>query len=571
MRPARRALALLAGLGLAAAAQEPPPEPWFVDRAQARGLPLAGPSHRNAWVDLDGDGWFDACVDNQQLWRNAPAPGGGRRLVRIEGDLGLLEGARRPDLILWADVDGDGDADAYLGFKTDPSAPGWKDPGLRSQLRIQEDGRLVRRPEPALELAEPVVCGAWLDYDRDGWLDLAIGQDYRAGGAPHEAYPLRLFRGGPQGFAEVTEAAGLAQRVEPGHPDSRRCLFGLTACDQDGDGWSDLLCAAYGRQANLLYRNRGDGAFREVGEQTGFAGDSERSGVYPESTRQMWKERFGEERQDELPFRAHGNSFEAAPGDFDGDGDLDLFLAEITHGWAGPSSDRSSLLENLGPPGHAFRRDPDLTGRVHTGPNWNQGDLYAGWLDADGDGQLDLLLASGDYPDGQFLRLFRQGARGRFQDATARAGFAWESSAQPSLCDWDKDGDVDVLVGNSAMRMPAGRIVVRAALFESQLDGRRRWLNVRLHARGRNQAGLGARLELIQRDGFRALRELSGGQGHAGRVDAPEAVFGLGDRTRVDLLRIRWPDGSRSELQDLEADQCLLVEQGGAVQRLGPH
>lgn len=548
--------------------------PLFVDVAAARGLPAPAGCHRNAWVDLDGDGWFDLCLDNQRLFRNVPGPAGGRRFEELPGGLGLLEGLPRPDLLLWADLDGDGDADAYLGYALDPGKPGWQDPGYRSQIRIQQDGRFVRRPEPALELAEAPVCGAFLDYDRDGWLDLAIGQNYKTGGGPLEAYPLRLFRGGPQGFQDATEAAGLAQRAEAGHPDSRRCLFGLTAADQDGDGWPDLLCAAYGRQANLLYRNRGDGTFREVGQETGFAGDEERSGVYPEATKRMWRERFHEERTDELPFRSHGNSFEAAPGDYDNDGDLDLFLAEITHAWAGPSSDRSALLENLGGPGSAFRRHVDAAPRTHEGESWNQGDLYAGWLDADNDGRLDLLLASGDYPDGQFLRLFRQGPPGRFADHTAAAGFAWESSAQPSLCDYDQDGDVDVLVGNSAMRMPAGRLVIRPALFENQTSqraGAGHWLHVRLIAAGHNRAGLGARLEVRQADGFRALRELSGGQGHAGRVDAPAAVFGLGPRARVDRLTIRWPDGSHGELRDLPADRCLIVRQEGGVLDAGPY
>ena len=578
-RPA--CILLLALLACAARGEEePPPGPWFVDVAAARGLPAPAGCHRSAWVDLDGDGWFDLCLDNQRLFQNVPGPSGGRRFQELEGALGLCEGLPRPDLILWADLDADGDADAFLGFQLDPGGPDWKDPGHRNQIRIQEGGRFVRRPAPALELAEAPTCGAWLDYDRDGWLDLALGQNYRQAGVPLEAWPLRLFRGGPEGFQEVTAAAGLSQRPEPGHPDSRRCLFGLTACDQDGDGWPDLLCAAYGRQANLLYRNRGDGTFSEVGEATGFAGDAERSGVYPESTKRMWRERFKEERQDELPFRSHGNSFEAAPGDYDGDGDLDLFLAEITHAWAGPSSDRSSLLENLGPPGFALRRHVEAMPRTHTTESWNQGDLYAGWLDADNDGRLDLLLASGDYPDGQFLRLFQQAPRRAgdagpaFSDQTARAGFAWESAAQPSLCDYDQDGDVDVLVGASAMRMPPGRVVVRPALFEnqaSQRPGAGRWLHVRLQARGQNRAGLGARLEVRQRDGFRALRELSGGQGHAGRVDAPAAVFGLGPRARVDLLTIRWPDGTSSQLQDLESDRCLVVRQEGGVLQVGPY
>ena len=76
--------------------------------------------------------------------------------------------------------------------------------------------------------------------------------------------------------------------------------------------------------------------------------------------------------------------------------------------------------------------------RVHAVERWNQGDLYAGWLDADNDGRLDLLLASGDYPDAQLLRLFRQVAGGDLRDETAAAGLRWDNCTQPSLADYDR-------------------------------------------------------------------------------------------------------------------------------------
>lgn len=571
---AASALSLAAALMVGVAAQEPPTPPagpWFVDVAGARGLP-PGNAHRALFRDLDGDGWPDVVLNNERAFRNVPAEGGGRRFEEVPGFAGLLAGRGRPDLLLLADLDDDGDADAYCGVGLDPGDPNRADPGYRSWVALRDDGGFRAVDAPALALPEAVVAGAFLDYDLDGRLDLVTGANYRSGGGPLEAYPLRLYRGlGGGSFEETTDPAGLTQRPEAGQPDSRRPVYGVTTCDWDGDGWPDILVCAYGRQRNLLYRNRGDGTFAEVGLATGFAGDEDTSGAYPPDTKRFFRERYGQEREDEQPFRSNGNTFDAAPGDHDNDGDLDLFLAEITHAWAGPSSDRSSLLENLGPPTFAFRRDPAAAPRRHEVPNWNQGDLYCAWLDADNDGLLDLLLASGDYPDAQYLRLFRQGPPGRFQDVTQAAGIDWESCAQISLADYDRDGDVDVLAGNSHMRMSAEwrqAHPLRAALFENRVGNRRHWLNVRLEGRGAaaggaNRAGLGARVT-VESGEWRAIREVVGGVGHAGHADHYEACFGLGERDRIDRLVIRWPDRERTVtvLEDVPVDRSLLVRQG---------
>jgi len=558
-----------------------PEGPWFADVAAERGLPK-GPAHRNVFADLDGDGWFDAVVHNERVFLNRPARGGGRRFVAAPDRLGLFEGQRRPDLVLFADVDGDGDSDAYVHYAQDPTDPEWEDDGRRSHLRLFEGGRFVPRRPEALAIPERIHAAAWLDYDLDGDLDLATGGGYLTGGGPLEAFPLRFFAGdGQGGFAEVTDEVGLTQRPEPGHADSRRPLYGLTTTDWNQDGWPDLLALAYGRQWNLLFRNDG-GVFTDVGQETGLAGDADRSGVYPEATKRFFRERYGQERADEDPFRANGNTFDAAPGDYDNDGDVDLFLAEITHAWAGSSSDRSALLTNRGPDaGFRFDRDPGAMPRAHDVPSWNQGDLHAGWVDFDNDGRLDLLLASGDYPDEQLLRLFRQGPIGTFTDRTAAAGFAWENCGQLSLADYDRDGDVDVLIGRTHMRMPAewrAEHPRRPALFENRVGHRAHWLNVRLEGAGpviggANRQGLGARITVVS-GSWRATRELSGGRGHSGHNDAVEAAFGLGERDRIDRLEVRWPNRARTVtvLEDVPVDAFVLVrEADDELVLLGPH
>ncbi len=579
LRGATCAGAALLALASLARAEE---EPYFVEVAAERGLPAAGSFHRNLLCDVDGDGWIDALLDNQRLFLNRPAPGGGRRFEAAP----LLEaGARRPDLVLVSDLDGDGRRDLVVGYAEGKEAPGVYPPGVATHVRLQripEEPSGLRFPTPAdlrpLAPAETLIAGAVLDFDGDGVLDVALASHYVTGGAPLEAHPLHLLRGRGDGtFEEVTEQAGLGQRREPGHADSRRPVYGLAAYDVDGDGWTDLIACAYGRQRNLLFLNQGDGTFTEVGQESGLAGDADTSGVYPPATKRFFRERYGAEREDEAPFRANGNTFDAPCGDYDNDGDLDLFLGEITHAWAGPSSDRSSLLENLGGSPPRFRRHVEAAPRRHAVASWNQGDLYAGWLDFDYDGWLDLLIASGDYPDDQRLRLFRQASPGRFEDVTARAGLDWVNCAQLSLGDYDRDGDVDILIGNSHMRLsPQARAAqpLRIALFENRLGERSHWLNVRLRGlgpgRGANRDAIGARVT-VTAGGLTQTRVIAGGLGHAGHNDALEAAFGLGRAARVERLEVRWPGrpGRVTVYEDLPADRAYLIVEGDPTPR--PH
>ncbi|MCO5171789.1 MAG: CRTAC1 family protein [Planctomycetes bacterium] len=565
----RVALALALLCPAAALADE---GPRFVDVTLDRGLE-AGDAHRNVFADLDGDGWPDLVIHKERVYRNVADPRGGRRFLRLDG--GLVPS--RPDLLALADLDDDGHQDALVAWRLDPTAPDWKDPGRRSHVRLLRhgtSGAAVVSSTVTFELPpEPLTCAAFLDFDLDGVLDLVTAGDYVAGGLPLEATPVRLYRGlGGGRFEEVTDRAGLTLRREPGHEDSRRPVYGLTTADIDGDGWPDILVCAYGRQRNLLYLNRGDGTFVEAGIASGFAGDDDTSGVYPEETKRWWKERFGQPREDERPFRANGNTFDAAVIDVDNDGRLDVFLAEITHAWAGSSSDRSALLANLGGARGAlrFRRLPDAMPRRHLVPNWNQGDLYAGWTDADLDGWPDLLLASGDYPDEQRLRLFRQTGPLEFADVTAAAGIDVINAAQLSLADYDRDGDQDVITGLTNMRLPpeqAEARTLRPVLLENRTPrAGRRSLTLRLVGRGAaaggaNRDAIGARV-VVEADGLRQTREVLGGHGHAGHQDSRELVFGLGRAPRVERVVVRWPSRTGTTvIEGLRPDRAYEVRE----------
>ena len=581
------ACAIAAGLGTATPppllAGDAPPPPRFADVAAEVGLPSFD-AGRAASVDLDGDGWPDLVFGaGQRVFRNAPGPDGkGRRFVEVTDETGLKpkdpKEGRGATVLAWGDVDDDGDVDCFYGRYGDFAAEGKKksDDGLRSEIRLNDGkGRFATKEGSGVgEHAETTAAATVVDFDRDGVLDLFVGNWYVRYGEDLECFPSRLFRGNGDGtFADVTEKAGMLGVAEPGRRDSRRPVYGVTHADWDDDGDQDLLVCAYGRQWNALWRNEGDGTFIDVAEATRFDGDDDESGVYPAKAREH---PLLKDLEDEKPFRSNGNTFDAAVADFDADGNLDVFLAEITHWWAGPSSDRSSLLVNLGrEKGFAFARGGEDRGiaRAHAGERWNQGDLFAGWLDVGNDGLLDLFTASGDYPDEQRLRVWRQRPDRTFEDATSACGIDWVNCAQPTCADFDRNGTPDLCLGNSNMRLTAEQTkdrVLRPALFSQAPGGH--WLRLTLSGKGRggsNRSAIGARVTVRAGD-LVAVRQVFGSRGHAGHADEFPLSFGLGPHAKADRVEVRWPDAKATVqvVEGVEGDREYALEEGGTLRPL---
>ncbi|PIE23600.1 MAG: hypothetical protein CSA62_07100 [Planctomycetota bacterium] len=596
----RLAAAILSLSCCAVMAQEKKPAALFTNVSAQLGLGEVG-GKTVVFTDLNGDGFHDIVLDRQRFFLSDK----GKRFLPFEkhgipfpeidfvpvGRDGKPDRAKAkkrryvPDYLYFADLDNDGDQDALWGVKahwfwwqgTRFVAVKESDHGLRSQVLLN-DGKGHFSKAPGGEYSSKQNAGAAmalavLDYDHDGVVDLYEGREYTQYGVLFGCGVDRLWKGDQKGsFQDVTKAAGLLTIPQPGQKNSSRPSYGVSYADVNGDGRQDLLQLSYGRQWNMLWLNQGDGSFREFGIESGFAGDSITHGRYPD-----WLKKRMPGRRDEQPFRSNGNTFDCAVGDYDNDGDIDLFLGEIAHRWAGESSDLPALLINQGGKELRFERKNVrelLPPRKFRGQMWNYGDLHVAFLDYDNDMRLDLLIASGDYPDGQFLRLYRQNPDHSFEEVTKLAGFNWEGCGGISLGDYDRDGDVDILVGRSFMRLNKkhreqflGGITVNApGLFRNDVGNKNHWLNVRLVGKGEggaNRSGLGARIE-VTAGGITQIRELRCGSGLSNHQDPPEACFGLGQNSKVEKLLVRWPDAKRSVqvFENLDANRFVLLRQG---------
>jgi hypothetical protein len=599
--------------------------PAFTDATAEWGL-TSVVGNRLVSADLDGDGWPDLLVaavsSNRRevigsppklVWAlmNRPRPdGGGRTFVDATVDSGLWrtrDGAtgllRSAQVHVTADVDNDGDLDVFSGTYVDPSKPD-TDPGDRSEILLNDGtGHFTLAPasavSPAADELWPTTSAAFTDVDRDGRVDLFVGFWYELYGATYNGLQAQLYRGrGDGGFDNATAGSGLETTwdgFEEGT--NHRPAYGVTACDLDDDGAPELIVTAYGRQSNLLYRNTGAGGFVEEGSASGGAADANvdysdnqfflcacQGGlsdpkcvgapmpqlVCPSPPGANWNP-----RTDAKPWRNNGNGFSTWCGDLDGDGKPDLYTASIHHWWAGQSSDSSELVRNISTPGALrFERPGNAaTGLVFPHPtrDWNEGALMAVGADLDGDGLEDLVVAASDYPD-QYGLVFHQKPDHTFEEVGASWGLHHFCLSGITVADFDRDGDLDVVVGSSTARDCAKVWKTNEVRFyENRGERPRGWLGVRLVGDGvtANRAAIGAKVT-VRAKGATQVKEVSGGYGHFGQQnDAGVLMFGVGDCARVEEITVRWPDaaGTTQTFRDVSTGAFIELRQGEKAAR----
>lgn len=457
----------------------------------------------------------------------------------------------------WGDFDNDGYPDLFVANAVGSTNRLYHNNGNGSFTRILT-GKIVN------ELADS-DCPVWGDYDNDGDLDLLV-TNYD----PPRDFFYR--NDGNGNFTKITQGAWVT--------DSGAGV-GATWGDYDNDGFLDLFVANSQDQNNFLYRNNGDGTMtkttnRPVTTSGGMShgctwadydGDGDLdlfvAGGHDQNERQFRNDGNGVFARITMgaPVTAGGDDNGVAFADYDNDGDLDLLVT-------GFRSSGNRLYRNEGTDGFVGVTEGPLAATRGASQN-------PAWGDYDNDGHLDLFIANScerDASNGESNFLFHNEGDGTFTRVTEGAvvsdrGRSWGCA----WADYDNDGDLDLFVANGLWT--SSPLPPEPGFLYRNDSGTNHWLMLRLLGTASNRSAVGAKVRVlatIRGKTFWQLREVSGGSGYCSQNDL-RVHFGLGDATAVETIRIEWSSGIVQELGNLPADQFLTVTEQQWGVTTAPH
>jgi len=501
-----------------------------------------------AFLDYDRDGWPDLYLSNGTRLEGFPT---GEKptnhlyhnnhngtFTDVTARSGLARTGWQTGVCV-GDFDNDGWDDLMLTY--------W---GQNRLYRNNHDGTFTDVTERAGLRQSKVRWGTgctFLDYDRDGFLDLFIANylefDPKAAPSPGDA-PYCSWKGmpvlcGPRGlpdghnvlyhnngdgtFADVSDSSGVGKTGGKG--------LGAVSYDFDNDGWPDIY-VANDSVPSQLYHNNHNGTFTEIAQKAGVA--------------------FNEDGSEQ-------GGMGLAVGDFDGDGWLDIFKTNF-------ADDVPNLYHNNG--NGTFS---DLVFSAGLGGNTNLVSWGAGFLDADNDGWKDILYVNGHvYPEvdqhqmasayRQPRQLYRNLGNGRFENVSSRAGPAFEelySSRGCAFADFNNDGKVDVAIMN---------MNDRPSLWQNMTSNANAAILVKLIGTRTNRSAIGARVRVV------TGKHVQIDEGHSGdsvmSMSDLRLHFGLGSARKVDSLEVRWPTtGLTEKFHDVPVNQIVYIEEGSGITR----
>jgi hypothetical protein len=495
-----------------------------------------------AFLDYDNDGWLDVLVLSGSRFGDPP-PDASTRLYKNNRDGTFKDVTEKAGLfavrysfgVTIGDYNNDGFEDLFI--------TGWPQNTL---YRNNGDGSFTDVTDAAGLLSKESRFGtgcSFVDFDRDRKLDLFVSNyvgfdpaTVPRAGQSNECNSERVFcgpRGLPFGrhslyrnngdgtFKDVTVEAGIGS-VEGG--------YGLTAVatDFDAEGWPDIYLAC-DSTPSLLFRNNRDGTFTEQAMERGVA--------------------LSEDGMEQA-------GMGIGVGDLRCSGNLDIVKTHF-------AADTPAVYSNDGK--GEFRDD---TLRSGLGIETRYISWGVGVEDFDNDGWPDIFWVTGGiYPELQSRPdepykvpriLFRNLGGGRFEELMSEAGPAIGAKHCSRGCafgDFDNDGDVDVLVMN---------VNEPPSLLRNDVTGRAHWIKVKLEGVKSNRSAIGAQVR-VEYGGKSQVRGVLGQSSYLS-VNDRRLHFGVGD-VEIVGIEIRWPSGAVEQLKQVPVDRLIHVREGGGILR----
>lgn len=500
---------------------------------------IGGASTHNSgvcWIDVNNDDNPDLFVSNGfELAVHLYLNDGDGTFTARDDLLPPLDSSFETSGAVFADIDNDGDQDLYIqnshedflfGELNEPSGPSnWllRNLWMESGEQFPNKGPLFELVSSAAEnLADPplgkydgyrTLTGGFIDYDRDGLVDLFCGtMRPESGGDPTNGD--FLYRNLGDGvFIDTSVESGI---LDLQNPETLRCALAWGSADVNGDGWPDMYVVNAHDPTpyhwDQMYINNGDGTFTDVFPDQPGLGDDSGSGM--------------------------GVDF----GDIDNDGDFDIYVTDVPFS-AHDASDGNVLYVNNGDGTFTDNVAPErgCMGNFSWGCNF---------CDFDHDGWIDLLvgLAAQQGPP----ILYRNNGDGTFTDISEAAGFTESMNIRgTAVADYDSDGDMDIVM--TRYNAPG------LELFRNDSTNTGNWLQFKLVGVESNRSAIGAEVRVVAGE-LQMMRSIKGGASAHSQDQLP-LHFGVADADTV-FVEIRWPSGKVECFEEVAANQVVTFTEG---------